>query len=86
MFDWSGENGDESGNFEILCEWQPCKDIAFTRDVHSIHLVFSRWPKINSVRPLDNMKINFKFEVEWGNIFYRYLVHKHILPLTVHIF
>ena len=77
MFDWSGENGDESGNFEILCEWQPCKDIAFTRDVHSIHLkkfngshlVFSRWPKINSVRPLDNMKINFKFEVDWGNDF-----------------
>ena len=35
MFDWSGENGDKSGksqgkvreksgNFDILCEWQPC--------------------------------------------------------------
>ena len=29
------------------------------------HLVFSRWPKVNNVRPLDNMKI--KFEVDWGN-------------------
>ena len=49
------------------------KDIAFTRVVHSIHfhkfdgshLVFSRWPKVNKVRPLDNMKT--KFEVDWGN-------------------
>ena len=24
MFDWSGENGEKSGNFDILCEWQPC--------------------------------------------------------------
>ena len=27
MFDWSGKNGDKSGeksgNFDILCEWQP---------------------------------------------------------------
>ena len=46
------------------------KDIAFTRDVHSIHfqkfdgghLVCSRWPKKYSVCPLDNMKTNFKFE------------------------
>ena len=49
------------------------KDIAFTRVVHSIHfhkfdgghLVFSRWPKVNNVRPLDNMKT--KFEEDWGN-------------------
>ena len=24
MFDWSGKNGEKSGNFDILCEWQPC--------------------------------------------------------------
>ena len=26
MFDWSGKNGDreKSGNFDVLCEWQPC--------------------------------------------------------------
>ena len=29
------------------------------------HLVYSRWPKVNNVRPLDNMKT--KFEVDWGN-------------------
>ena len=23
MFDWSGENGNKSGNFDILCECQP---------------------------------------------------------------
>ena len=47
------------------------KDIAFTRDVHSIHfkkfdgghLVFSRWPKMYSVCPLDNMKTNFKLKL-----------------------
>ena len=52
------------------------KDIAFTRVVHSIHfkkfdgghLVFSRWPNVNSIPPLDNMKTNFKFEMDWGNI------------------
>ena len=46
------------------------KDIAFTGLVHSIHFhkfdgshpVFSRWPKVNNVCPLDNMKI--KFEVD----------------------
>ena len=53
------------------------KDIAFTRVglVHSIHfkkfdgghLVLSRWPNVNSVPPLDYMKTNFKFEVDWGN-------------------
>ena len=63
------------------------KNIKFTRVVHSIHfkkfngshLVFSRWPNVNSVS-LDNMKTNFKLEVDWGNSY------KHILPLTVHIF
>ena len=29
----------------------------------------ARWPKINSVRPLDNMNTNFKLEVDWGNSF-----------------
>ena len=24
-------------------------------------------PKMNSVRPVDNVKTNFKFEVDWGN-------------------
>ena len=24
MFDWSGKNAEKSGNFDILCEWQPC--------------------------------------------------------------
>ena len=33
------------------------------------HLGFSRWPKINSTCPIDNMKTNFKFEVDWGNGF-----------------
>ena len=33
------------------------------------HLGFSRWPKINSVCPLDNMKTIFKLEVHWGNGF-----------------
>ena len=33
------------------------------------HLVFSRWPKINSVCPPNNMKTNLKFEVDWGNGF-----------------
>ena len=33
------------------------------------HLSLSRWPKFNSVRPLDNMKTIFKFEVNWGNGF-----------------
>ena len=27
----------------------------------------SRWPKTNSVRPLDNMKTYGKFEFDWGN-------------------
>ena len=31
------------------------------------HLVFSRWPNVYSVRPLNNIKTNFKFEVDWGN-------------------
>ena len=31
------------------------------------HLVFSRWPNVYSVRPLGNIKTNFKFEVDWGN-------------------
>ena len=31
-------------------------------------LVFSRWLKINSVHPLDNMKTIFKFEVNWGTV------------------
>ena len=31
------------------------------------HLVFSRWPNVYSVRPLHNIKTNFKFEVDWGN-------------------
>ena len=31
------------------------------------HLVFSKWPNVYSVRPLDNIKTNFKFEVDWGN-------------------
>ena len=39
--------------------------IAYIFDVG--HLVFSRWPNVNSVRPLDNIKTNFKFEVDWGN-------------------
>ena len=30
------------------------------------HLVFSSWPKMYSGCPLDNMKTNFKFEVNWG--------------------
>ena len=29
--------------------------------------LFSRWPNVYSVRPLDNIKTNFKFEVDWGN-------------------
>ena len=33
------------------------------------HLDFSKWPKINSTCPIDNMKTNFKFEVDWGNDF-----------------
>ena len=33
------------------------------------HLGFSRWPKINSVYPLDNMKTIFKSKVNWGNGF-----------------
>ena len=49
------------------------KEIALTKVVQSIHfynfngshLVFSGWPKVNNVRPLDNMKT--KFEVDWGN-------------------
>ena len=55
--------------------WKGSKDIAFLRDVHSIHfkkfdgghLVFSRWPKMYSVCLLDNMNTNFKFEVNWGS-------------------
>ena len=31
------------------------------------HLVFSRWPNVYSVRHLDDIKTNFKFEVDWGN-------------------
>ena len=50
------------------------KVMTFTRVVHSIHfkkfdgghLDFSRWPNVNSVPPLDYMKTNFKFEVNWG--------------------
>ena len=30
-------------------------------------IVFSRWPKMYSVCPLNNMKTNFKFEVIWGS-------------------
>ena len=61
-------------NLKFEVDWgNGSKDIAFTRVVHSIHfhkfdgshLVFSRWPKVNKVRPLDNMKT--KFEVDWGN-------------------
>ena len=33
------------------------------------HLGFSRWPIINSICPIDNMKTNLKFEVNWGNGF-----------------
>ena len=63
-------------NFKFEVDWgNGTKDIAFTGVVHSIHfpkfdvshLVFSRWPKVNNVCPLDNMKRNFKFEVDWGN-------------------
>ena len=58
--------------FEVDCG-NGSKDITFTRVVHKIHfhkfdgshLVISRWPKVNNVRPLDNMKT--KFEVDWGN-------------------
>ena len=39
--------------------------IAYIHKFNGSHLVFSRWPKVNNVRPLDNMKI--KFEVDWGN-------------------
>ena len=61
-------------NVKFEVDWgNGSKDIAFTRVVHSIHfhkfdgshLVFSRWPKVNNVRPLDNMKT--KFKVDWGN-------------------
>ena len=61
-------------NFKFEVDWRNgFKDIAFTRVVHSIHfhkfdgshLVFSRWPKVNNVHLLDNMKT--KFEVDWGN-------------------
>ena len=33
------------------------------------HLSFSRWPKINIICPLDNMKTIFRFEVDWENGF-----------------
>ena len=33
------------------------------------NLGFSRWRKNNSICPIDNMKTNFKFEVDWGNGF-----------------
>ena len=39
------------------------------KNLFGSHLGFSRWPKINSVRPLDNMKTIFKFKVDWGNGF-----------------
>ena len=61
-------------NLKFKVDWgNGSKDIAFTRVVHSIHfhkfdgshLVFSRWPKVNIVHPLDDMKT--KFEVDWGN-------------------
>ena len=46
------------------------------------HLVFSRWPNVYSVRPLGNIKTNFKFEVDWGNgskdtAFTRFVHSKH---------
>ena len=61
-------------NFKFEVDWgNGSKDIAFTRVVHSIHfhkfdgshLLFSKWPKVNNVRSLDNIKT--KFEVDWGN-------------------
>ena len=69
------------------------KDIAFTRDVHSIHfqkfdgghLVCSRWPKKYSVCPLDNMKTNFKFEINWGSGS-KDIVFTSIYHLSLHIF
>ena len=65
------------------------------RVVHSIHfkkfdgghLVFSTWPNVNSVPPLDNMKTNFKFEVDWGNgstdIAFTRLVHSILLKRSM---
>ena len=29
------------------------------------HLVFSRWPKINGICPLGDVRFYFKFEVDW---------------------
>ena len=57
--------------------WNDSLDIVFTRGIYSIYLkkfnggriVFSIRPKINCVCPIDNMKTNFKFEVDWGNGF-----------------
>ena len=49
------------------------------------HLDFSRWPKINRTCPIDNMKTNFKFEVDWGNDF-KDIAFTSIIFTTVHIF
>ena len=75
-------------NFMFKVDWvNGSQGIAFKRVVHSIqfknfdggHFVFSGWPTVNSVRPLDNMKTNFKFDVDWGNdskdIVFRGVVH-----------
>ena len=55
-------------SFKFEVDWlNGSKYIAFTMGIYSIqfekfdgsHLDLSRWPKINSVRPLGNMKTNF---------------------------
>ena len=49
MFDWSGENVDKlekkSGNFDILCEWQPREKIVlwniFSMNLH-LELIWNK--------------------------------------------
>ena len=53
-------------------------------DGDPLHL--SRWPKINSVHPLGNMKTNLKSEVDWGNSSQDITFTRYILPLRVNTF
>ena len=46
----------------------PIKGEIFTKNCkRGNFLIFSRFPKINTIHPLSDMKINFKFEVDWWN-------------------
>ena len=38
---------------------------SFFKNHDGSHLVFSRWPKTNSVHPISEIRFYFKFEVDW---------------------